>query len=224
MISMRCSGGTAANTRPASIIGRMYRWNSVSSRQRMCAPSTSASAIRMTLPYRAGAMSKVRPEPAPTTWMIAAHSAFFSMSAMEAFCTLRILPRIGSSAWNSVLRANFAVPSAESPSTMNSSLRSTSSLRQSSSFAGSAELSSAFLRRRLSRCSRAAMRAFAAATIFSSTARSCCLAGPAWWWRTRPSAPGSPRGRRSGWRRRCRAPPWSGPRTAARAPGRSPRR
>ena len=46
--SIRCSGGTAANTRPASTIGRMYRWNRVSSRVRMCAPSTSASAMKMT--------------------------------------------------------------------------------------------------------------------------------------------------------------------------------
>ena len=67
-----------------------------------------------------------RPEPAPTTWMIEAHSAFLSMSPTEAFWTLRILPRIGSSAWNSELRASLAVPSAESPSTMNSSVRSLS--------------------------------------------------------------------------------------------------
>ena len=68
----------------------------------------------------------MRPEPAPTTWMIEAHSAFLSMSPTEAFWTLRILPRIGSSAWNSELRASLAVPSAESPSTMNSSVRSLS--------------------------------------------------------------------------------------------------
>ena len=43
----------------------------------------------------------MRPEPAPTTWMIEAHSVFLSMSPTEAFWTLRILPRIGSSAWNS---------------------------------------------------------------------------------------------------------------------------
>ncbi len=89
----------------------------------------------------------MRPEPAPTTWMIAAHSAFFSMSPIEAFCTFRILPRIGSSAWNSEVRASLAVPSAESPSTMNSSVRSTSVLRQSTSFGGSEDDSSAFLRR-----------------------------------------------------------------------------
>ena len=108
------------------------------------------------------------------TWMMDAHSAFLSMSASDAFCTLRILPRIGSSAWNSELRASLAVPSAESPSTMNSSLRS-SALRQSTSLAGSAEVASADLRRWLSRCSRAAIRALVADATFSSTARACCL-------------------------------------------------
>ena len=109
------------------------------------------------------------------TWMIAAHSEFFSMSASDAFCTLRILPRIGSSAWNSEFLASLAVPSAESPSTMNSSLRSSAD-RQSTSLAGSDELASADLRRWLSRCSRAAMRACAAASTLSRTDRACCLA------------------------------------------------
>ncbi len=108
------------------------------------------------------------------TWMIEAHSAFFSMSAREAFCTLRILPRMGSRAWNSELRASLAVPRAESPSTMNSSLRS-SLVRQSTSLAGSVELASADLRRWLSRCSRAAIRALAAEMTFSSKERDCCL-------------------------------------------------
>ena len=103
-------------------------------------------------------MSNVRPEPAPTTWMIDEHSTFLSMSPTLAFWTLRILPRIGSSAWNSESRADLAVPSAESPSTMNSSLRSTSADRQSASLAGSALDSSAFLRRWVSRCCRAMMR------------------------------------------------------------------
>src|SRR2546430_2082486 len=71
----------------------------------MCAPSTSASTIKITRWYLAASRSKEAPEPAPSTWMMAAHSAFLSMSATEAFCTLRILPRIGSSAWNSELRA-----------------------------------------------------------------------------------------------------------------------
>ena len=140
----------------------------------MCAPSTSASAMKMTRWYRAESRSNAAPEPAPSTWMIAAHSVFLSMSASEAFCTLRILPRIGSSAWNSESRAFLAVPSAESPSTMNSSLRSSAD-RQSTSLAGSAELASADLRRWFSRCSRAAIRVLAAAATLSSTALACCL-------------------------------------------------
>ena len=107
--------------------------------------------------------------------MIDAHSAFESMSPIEAFCTLRILPRIGSSAWNSLSRASFAVPSAESPSTMNSSVPSTSVDRQSTSFAGSDDDSSAFLRRCVSLCARAEMRLFISPTIFSSTSADCAL-------------------------------------------------
>src|SRR5699024_5186766 len=57
------------------------------------------------------------------------------------------LAGMGRSAWNWESRADFAVPRAESPSTMNSSLPSTSLLRQSASFAGNALDSSAFLRR-----------------------------------------------------------------------------
>ena len=107
--------------------------------------------------------------------MIAAHSAFLSMSASEALCTLRILPRIGSRAWNSESRASFAVPSAELPSTMNSSVRSRSSLRQSTSFAGIEEDSSAFLRRCTSRWVRAATRARMALATFSATALTTSL-------------------------------------------------
>ncbi|MDH6587773.1 hypothetical protein M2161_006879 [Streptomyces sp. SAI-133] len=73
---------------------------------------------------------------------------------------------MGSSAWNSEFRASFAVPRAESPSTMNSSLRSTSSLRQSASLAGSEDDSRAVLRRCASLCWRAAIRVRAAATAF----------------------------------------------------------
>ena len=103
--------------------------------------------------------------------MIEAHSAFDSMSLIDAFCTLRILPRIGSSAWYSLLRASFAVPSAESPSTMNSSDSATSFERQSASFAGSDEDSRAFLRRCVSLCVRAEMRAFISETTLSSSER-----------------------------------------------------
>ena len=120
-------------------------------------------------------MSKVRPEPAPTTWMMAEHSALRSMSACEAFWTLRILPRMGSSAWNSELRAFLAVPSAESPSTMNSSEAVTSSERQSASLAGRVEVSSAVLRRVISLCMRALTRARISPTIFSCRARDWAL-------------------------------------------------
>ncbi len=103
------------------------------------------------------------------TWMIDAHSVFDSMSATDAFWTLRIFPRIGRSAWYSLSRASLAVPSAESPSTMNSSLCSTSLDRQSTSLAGRAEFSSAFLRRWVSLWARADTRAFISETILSST-------------------------------------------------------
>ncbi len=109
------------------------------------------------------------------TWMIEAHSAFLSMSETDAFWTLRILPRIGSSAWNSELRASLAVPIAESPSTMNSSERSTSVVRQSRSLDGRVELSRAFLRRWVSLCSRALMRDFISETTFSSSRAACAL-------------------------------------------------
>ena len=47
----------------------------------MCAPSTSASVIMMILLYRACSMSKLAPDPAPTTWMMAAHSLLDSICA-----------------------------------------------------------------------------------------------------------------------------------------------
>ena len=100
---------------------------------------------------------------------------------MLAFWTLRILPRIGSSAWNSESRADLAVPSAESPSTMNSSERSTSLLRQSASLAGSALDSSAFLRRWVSRCWRAARRVLDASTTFSMTRAAPWPCRRPWW-------------------------------------------
>ena len=82
---------------------------------------------------------------------------------------MRILPRIGKSAWYSLSRAGFAVPSAESPSTMKSSERATSVDRQSTSLGGSEEDSRAFLRRWVSLCRRAEIRDFISATTFSSS-------------------------------------------------------
>ena len=97
------------------------------------------------------------------------------MSETEAFCTFRILPRIGSRAWKSEDRASLAVPSAESPSTMNSSEEATSLLRQSASLAGIVEVSRAFLRRWFSLWVRAEMRDFISATTFSSSVCTCCF-------------------------------------------------
>ena len=97
------------------------------------------------------------------------------MSVTDAFWTLRILPRIGSSAWKSELRASLAVPSALSPSTMNSSLRATSSLRQSASLAGNEDVSRAFLRREISFCLRADRRARISPTTLSSSSDDCAL-------------------------------------------------
>ncbi len=58
---------------------------------------------------------------------------------------------------------------------MNSSVRSTSSLRQSASLAGSDEDSRAFLRRWVSLCWRAATRVRIAATTFSSSSAACAF-------------------------------------------------
>ena len=78
-------------------------------------------------------------------------------------------------AWNSEFRAAFAVPSAESPSTMYNSVRSVSSDRQSESFVGSEELSSAFLRRCRSLWARAEIRVRDAPATFSRAALAVAL-------------------------------------------------
>jgi hypothetical protein len=70
-------------------------------------------------------------------------------------------------------RASLAVPRALSPSTMNSSDRSTSWVRQSASLAGRVEDSRAVLRRWVSLCWRALIRAFISETTFSSS--SACM-------------------------------------------------
>ena len=136
---------------------------------RIWAPSTSASVIIITLSYRACEISKVAPDPAPTTWMMAEHSLLASICETEAFWTLSIFPRIGSSAWNIELRAALAVPSAESPSTINSSAISSLPGWQSESFAGMDADSRAFFRRVTSLVFRACTRACISPTIFSST-------------------------------------------------------
>ena len=111
----------------------------------------------------------MRPVPAPRTCTIDAISAFFSVSPSDAFCTFRILPRSGSSAWYSDTRAMRADPSALSPSTRNSSLRETPVVRQSTSFGGIAAPSRAVLRRAASFCCFWVSRTREASTTFCST-------------------------------------------------------
>ena len=90
-------------------------------------------------------------------------SLFLSILSTRARSTLRILPRIGRIAWVRGSRASTAVPPAESPSTMNSSLSSALLLEQSFSLSGMPAPDSAVLRRMALRAFLAATRAWAAA-------------------------------------------------------------
>ncbi len=114
----------------------MNRNSSVSSRVRMCWPSTSASAISTILWYRSLAMSNSSPMPVPKAEMSAWTSLLPRIRSMRAFSTLRILPRIGRIAWVSGSRPPLAEPPAESPSTMKISQRAGSLSWQSESLPG----------------------------------------------------------------------------------------
>ena len=96
-------------------------------------------------------------------------------------------------------RPCFAEPPAESPSTTNSSVRAGSLTEQSASLPGSAEFSSADLRRVRSRALRAAARAWAAWTALRMTAFAVFGFSSKNWPRpvltteaTKPSMPGLP--------------------------------
>src|SRR5919106_1765052 len=77
--------------------------------------------------------------PVPTAVISAWISLFSRVLCRRAFSTLRILPRIGRTAWYAGSRAWMAGPAAESPSTMNSSVLSGSASWQSASLPGSVE-------------------------------------------------------------------------------------
>ena len=96
----------------------MYRKKYVSSSVRMCAPSTSASAIRTMRWYRVFSRSNSSPMPVPIAVMSAWISLFSRILCRRAFSTFKILPRIGRIAWLARSRALLAEPPAESPSTM----------------------------------------------------------------------------------------------------------
>src|SRR3954466_12856559 len=129
---------------------------------RMCAPSTSASVMRITLWYRARSRSNSSRTPVPIAVMSAWTSSLRSTLSMRARSTLRILPRSGSTACVLRSRPCLAEPPAESPSTMKISLSDGSFTEQSASLPGRREFSRALLRRGGSRALRPARRARAA--------------------------------------------------------------
>src|SRR2546423_1616882 len=90
----------------------MNRNSRVSSRVRMCCPSTSASAISTILWYRSFSMSNSSWMPVPSAVISAWTSLFLSTRSIRAFSTLRILPRIGRIAWVPGSRPCLAEPPA----------------------------------------------------------------------------------------------------------------
>ena len=102
----------------------------------------------------------------PTAEMIVETSRWPSTLSSRAFSTFSIFPCSGRIAWKRRSRPEIALPPAESPSTMKSSVESTSRLWQSASLPGRfPEERAPFLRAR-SRALRAASRAEAACTAF----------------------------------------------------------
>ncbi len=83
----------------------------------MCEPSTSASHMRMILPYRTFAASNSSPTPAPMAVKMFRISSFSRILCRRAFSTFRIFPFSGRIAWKRRSRPCFALPPAESPST-----------------------------------------------------------------------------------------------------------
>ena len=94
------------------------RYKNVRSRVAICAPSTSASVIIIILSYLNFSRSKSSWIPVPKAVIIAFISAFPSILSSLAFSTLSIFPLNGRIACVALLRAVFADPPAESPSTM----------------------------------------------------------------------------------------------------------
>ena len=103
--------------------------------------------------------------PVPSAVMRVPISAEPSILSKRAFSTFRILPLSGRMAWNLRLRPCLAEPPAESPSTMKISECAGSFSWQSASLPGRPAMSSASLRRVISRALRAASLARAASTI-----------------------------------------------------------
>ena len=145
----------------------IWRKKKVKSSVRMCAPSTSASAIMMILEYRSfSRLNSSAPIPVPNAVTMSITCAFLSILSSLVLSTLIPLPLSGRTAWFSRLRPCLAVPPAESPSTRKISVRVGSRSEQSASFPGIEAESKTLLRRIISRALRAASRARAASTAF----------------------------------------------------------
>ena len=111
---------------PPSITGLKCLKNSVSKSVRMCAPSTSASVAIIILWYLSFKISNVSPIAVPkarTKFLICSEPSILSSRALSI---LRIFPRSGKTACVRRSLPVFAVPPAESPSTINNSLLATS--------------------------------------------------------------------------------------------------
>ena len=111
--------------------------------------------------------------PQPSAVISVPTSADDSILSKRARSTFRILPFSGRIAWVRRSRPCLAEPPAESPSTMNSSDFAGSFSWQSASLPGRPAMSSAPLRRVISRALRAASRARAASMILLTMALAC---------------------------------------------------
>ena len=87
--------------------------------------------------------------PQPSAWTRSVSCWFWASLSLPALATLRILPRSGRIAWFARLRACFAEPPAESPSTMKISEPSAALSEQSASLPGSREFAAERLARDL---------------------------------------------------------------------------
>jgi len=152
---------------PFSISGFMCLKKNVSSSVLMCDPSTSASVIIIILWYFIFVMSSWSPIPIPIEDISAFISLFDSIFCSLDFSTFMTFPLSGSIAWYSLSLPCFAIPPAESPSTMYSSHSSGFVFEQSASFPGSDSPSSSPFLRVSSLAFFAASLAFAALMHFS---------------------------------------------------------
>ena len=106
--------------------------------------------------------------PVPRLEIRALISSLSRALSTRALSTFRIFPLMGRTAWNRLSRAPFAGPAAESPSTINSSVRVGSFSIQSESFPARPYDSTAPLRFTASAAFRAASRARCSITDFST--------------------------------------------------------